>query len=140
MDLGFSILPSLIFRAQRRLGVSPTQLAILLQLSDFWWEKGRKPYPSKETLSERLNMGTRQFQRHIAELEKAGLVKRIERRAAHGGKMSNTYDLSGLVARLKELAPDFKKVEADVKSSRQQVARPGGLRTKKEENQQPIKS
>ena len=30
MDLGFSIIPSLLLRAQRRLGLNPTQLAVLL--------------------------------------------------------------------------------------------------------------
>lgn len=140
MKLGFSILPSLIFHAQRRLGLSPTQLAILLQLADYWWDEGRKPYPSKEALSERLGLGSRQIQRHIAELEEAGLIKRIERRAPHGGKLSNTYDLSGLVARLKDLAPEFAEVDEEAKTLRREVARPGGMRRKNEENQYPIKS
>ena len=34
LDLGFCILPSLIFRAQRKLGLDPTQLAVLLQLAE----------------------------------------------------------------------------------------------------------
>src|SRR4051812_6797635 len=34
MDLGFCIVPSLLLRAQRRLGLSPTQLAILMHLAD----------------------------------------------------------------------------------------------------------
>ena len=60
MKLGFSIIPSLLLRAQRRLGLSPTQLAVLLQLADYWWDDARKPYPSKEALSERLGLGPRQ--------------------------------------------------------------------------------
>ena len=40
-------------------------------------------------VGERLGLGPRQVQRYIAELEEAGLVRRIERRAAHRGKLTN---------------------------------------------------
>ncbi|HQU07601.1 MAG: helix-turn-helix domain-containing protein [Parcubacteria group bacterium 21-54-25] len=123
MQLGFSVLPSLVFRAQARLGLSPTQLAILLQLADYWWDHQRKPYPSKRALSERLGLGPRQIQRHIAELEAAELVRRIERRAAHRGKLSNEYDLSGLVERLKKLEPEFREAG----QSKRRASRRGGL-------------
>lgn len=131
MKLGFSVMPSLLFRAQRRLGLSPTQLAVLVQLADFWWDEERKPYPSKETLSQRLGIGPRQIQRHIADLEEAGLVRRIERRAIHKGKLSNAYDLSGLVEKLKKLEPEFREVAEETKALRQEVGKPGGLLRKK---------
>lgn len=125
MDLGFCIIPSLLLRAQQRLGLNPTQLAVLMQLCDFWWEDSRKPHPGKKLLSERLGLSERQVQRYIAELEQASLVKRIERYAAHGGKMTNTYDLTGLVERLRKLEPEFRKVEEDVKTERKAVVRRG---------------
>ena len=125
MGLGFCIVPSLLLRAQRRLRLTPTQLAVLMHLADYWWDVDRKPYPSKRTLAERLGKSPRQVQRIIAELEAAGLVERIERRAAHKGKLSNIYDLSGLVKRLKELEPEFREVEEEVRSRRKEVASPG---------------
>lgn len=125
MALGFCIVPSLLLRAQRRLGINATELAVLMHLADFWWQADRKPHPSKEKLAERLNLSPRQVQRIIAGLEQAGLVKRIERRKAHKGKTSNEYDLSGLVRRLKELEPEFRKAEEEAKKRRQEVTRPG---------------
>ncbi|MFG1287902.1 helix-turn-helix domain-containing protein [Xanthobacter versatilis] len=125
MELGFCVVPSLLLRAQRRLNLNPTQLAVLLQLCDFWWDKERKPFPSKETLSQRLSLSERQVQRYIAELEQEGLVRRIERRASNGGKLSNTYDLSGLVQRLQALEPDFRQVEEATKAARKAVAKRG---------------
>lgn len=125
MKLGFCIVPSLLLRAQRRLQLNPTQLAVLMQLCDYWWEETRKPYPSKEALAQRLGLSARQVQRYIAELEEAGLVRRIERRAPHGGKLSNTYDLSGLVARLQELEPDFRAMEEENRQRRKAVAQRG---------------
>ena len=123
--LGFCIVPSLLLRAQNRLGLNPTQLAVLMQLCDFWWERERKPYPSKAVLAERLGLSPRQVQRHIADLETAGLVERVERRAPHGGKLTNVYDLGGLVKRLKKLEPDFRKVEEDARKARRAVSRRG---------------
>jgi predicted transcriptional regulator len=125
LDLGFCIVPSLLLRAQQRLKLNPTQLAILFHLADYWWEVSRKPYPAKATLAERLNLSPRQVQRHIAEMEAMGLVKRVERKAVHRGKLSNEYDLSGLVKRLQALEPEFRKVEEEAKLRRRAVARPG---------------
>jgi len=127
-DLGFSIVPSLIFRAQARLGLNATQLAVLLQLADYWWDQERHPYPSKTTLGERLQLSPRQVQRYISELETAGFVKRISRFATHKGRLSNQYDLSGLVAKLKKLEPEFREAE----DRRKQVSKRGGLGIKKQ--------
>ena len=123
--IGFCVVPSLLLRAQQRLGLNPTQLAVLMQLCEFWWNYDRSPFPGKKALGERLGLGPRQVQRHIAELEQAGLVQRIERRAGHGGKLTNIYDLSGLVERLKKLEPDFRSVEEEAKASRKAVAKRG---------------
>ena len=112
MKLGFNMIPALLLRGQRRLGLSPTQLAILLQLTDFWWEKDRIPFPSKQALSDRLGISPRQVQRHIAELEGAGLVKRIERTSfSHKGKSSNAYDLTGLVNASKNWLLNLRKLK-----------------------------
>lgn len=124
MEHGFSIIPSLIFKAQARLGLTGMQLAIVLQLGDHWWEADRNPYPSKKTVAERLGIDSRTLQRHIAALEKAGYVKRIERLSKLKGKLSNEYDLSGLVKRLKEIEPDFR----EAREQKKQAARKGGLK------------
>ncbi|WP_341645023.1 helix-turn-helix domain-containing protein [Thauera sp. SDU_THAU2] len=127
MKLGFCIIPSVLLRAQQRLGLNPTQLAVLLQLVDHWWDQERKPYPSKQSLSDRLGLGTRQIQRYIAELEAAGFVKRIERRATHRGKLSNEYDLSGLVERLNKLAPEIEEAN---EFKRQAMRRGGSFKSR----------
>ncbi len=127
INLGFCVVPSLLLRAQARLGLSPTHLAVLIQLCDHWWDNDRKPYPGKNALAERLSLSPRQVQRHIAALESAGFVQRIERRGSHGGKLTNSYDLSGLVTRLNKLEPEFSAVEEKVKASRKAVAKPGHM-------------
>lgn len=125
---GFTIVPSILLKAQRRLGLNPTHLAILMHLCDMWWVADRPPFPNKSTLSQRLGIGERQIQRYLAELEEAGLVRREQRYASHGGKLSNTYHLDGLVGRLRKLAPEFLQVEDEVKARREAVSTPPRLR------------
>ena len=125
MEQGYSIVPSLLFRAQRRLGLNATQLALLLHLADHWWERDRLPFPLKRTLSERLNLSRRTVQRNIAELEAAGLVERIPQRVDGGGNRANKYDLQGLVKRLKELEPEFRQAREDARRTMQEVEKPG---------------
>ncbi|MCY3995680.1 MAG: helix-turn-helix domain-containing protein [Rhodobacter sp.] len=83
ITLGFRVVPSLLLRTQNCLGLNPTQFAVLMQVRDFWWERGLKPYPGKAVLAERLDLSARQVRRDIADLETAGLFKHFERRATH---------------------------------------------------------
>lgn len=124
-SLGFTMVPSLLFKAQHRLGLSPTQLVVLLQLLDHWWDLDRHPWPAKERLSDKIGINPRQVQRVVAELQKGGFLVRKERYLEKRGRTSNEYNLSGLVAKLKKIAPEFKQIEDDVRSKRRAVVRRG---------------
>jgi DNA-binding HxlR family transcriptional regulator len=123
---GFVTIPSILLRAQRRLGLSGTQLTIILHLADWWLDADRAPWSSKARLSQRIGISERQLQRQIAELETRGYVKRVER-VSNRGKIPNGYDLSGLVAKLNQLAPEFQRAS----KARQDVEKPGGLKPAK---------
>ena len=122
--LGFSILPSIIFRAQSRLGLSPTQLTVLLHLADCWWHEDRMPFPSKAVLAERMNLSPRQIQRYLTELEDGGFIERKERFAEHKGQISNQYNLAGLIAKLKALEPEI----TNAKELNRRVMKRGGAK------------
>lgn len=126
--MGYCPVPSLLLRAQRRLGLNPSQLAVLLQIIEHWWDASRDPYPSKAELSDRLDLSERQVQRYLGELEKAGLLTRIAYFGRSGGRENNRYDLSGLVKRLAEIAPDFIAEREERKKKRKAAAMPGGGR------------
>jgi DNA-binding transcriptional ArsR family regulator len=100
---GLCLIPSLLLRSQQQLRLNPTQLLLLVQLCDLSDDPGQPPAPSKKTLSERLGLSERQIQRHLSELEKVGLIARIERLGPEGGLLANAYDLSGLRMALKKL-------------------------------------
>ena len=75
-------------------------------------------------LGERLNLKPRRVQQIIAELEKAGFVRRERRSNHYRGQLSNAYDLSGLVAKLRALEPDFRKAEEAAREGRRRAAQP----------------
>jgi hypothetical protein len=124
--IGYCPVPSLLLRAQRRLGLSPSHLAVLLQIIEHWWDASRAPYPSKAELSDRLGISKRQIQRYITEMEQGGLLIRIPYYGDSGGRENNRYDLSGLVKRLAEIAPDFIAEREERKKKRKAAAMPGG--------------
>lgn len=61
MDVGFCITPSLLMKAQARIGLNPVQFNIVMQLLDQWWTAERRPWPAKVTLAERMGMSDRQI-------------------------------------------------------------------------------
>jgi hypothetical protein len=124
MDVGFCITPSLLMKAQARIGLNPVQFNIVMHLLDQWWTADRRPWPSKALLAERMNMSARQIQRHIAELEGAGLIERIGRTRPGKGKTSNEYDLSGLISKMKELEPEFTQAKQEAQARQKALSRP----------------
>jgi hypothetical protein len=123
MDLGYCIFPAILLQAQGRLGVSAQEMIILLQLAEHWWKADSKVFPSKDTIAERVGLSTKQVQRHIKTLEDLKFVKRNARFKPRRGRISNEYDLSGLVAKLKALEPEITKA----KKLKAAATKPGGL-------------
>lgn len=132
IGIGFCVIPSLLLRAQARLGISPVQLAILLHIIDHWWYAELLPFPSKATIAARCSLSPRQVQRYLTELEDRGYLKRVNRFVDHKGQQSNYYDLSGLVTQLKKLEPEFTGME----EMRKQVAKRGGLATMRRKSEE----
>jgi DNA-binding transcriptional regulator YhcF (GntR family) len=128
VDYGYVALPRLLLEGQRRLGLNSTQMMILIQLANLWWDPGKNPWPSKARLANSLGLSPRQVQRIIGELEQGGFVARRERfRANTMGQTSNEFDLSGLVAKLNALEPEFAKVRKETSELRSKVQKRGGL-------------
>lgn len=123
MALGYCIFPSILLQCQGRLQLNAQEMIVLLQLAEHWWTAEGQVYPSKETIGERIGLSGKQVQRHIKKLEDAGFVQRQARYRQGRGQMSNEYDLSGLVIKLKALAPEIAKGR-ELKAA---ATKPGGL-------------
>ena len=101
---------------------------------DFWWKPGDKPYPSQKRIADRMQVSTRTVQRHLRELETAGLINRIARMKADGGRTTSEYDMKGLVGQLQLLEPEFTKIAKDrqaIQNKKRQTERPSQRRKKK---------
>jgi predicted transcriptional regulator len=107
MDHGYTALPNILMRGQKRLGISTTQFNIVAQLMSYWFDPARPPFPSKRDLAQRMGITEQTLRINIKALEERGLVMREQWKTAAGDYGSNRYHLDGLVKALKKLEPDF---------------------------------
>lgn len=125
MDAGWTVVPNVFLERQKALGLDPVDINVLMHLFSYWWTPGSKPHPSKKTIADAMGIDPRTVQRHIARLEKAGLVKREERRISKVGSKPNIYHFDGLI----EAAQPFAKEMLEIKTGK--IAAKEALRAKK---------
>lgn len=95
---GFQAVPDLLLKNQAVLGLSATDLVVLLNVLMHWWYPTQKPFPRSTIISTRMGISPRTVQRSLNELEKAGLLVRVK-------DEDRIYlDPAPLVAKLTELA------------------------------------
>lgn len=101
---GFTALPDVVFRFQKKLKLQRTDVLVLLHLTSYWWKPQENPWPAKGTIAAAMDIDPRTVQRSIARMEELGYVKRIERKAKVGDNLTNEYDLRGLVKAATKIA------------------------------------
>lgn len=117
MDHGYTALPNILMRGQKRLGISTTQFNIVAQLMSYWFDPARPPFPSKRDLAQRMGITEQTLRINIKALEERGLVLREQWKTAAGDYGSNRYHLDGLVKALKKLEPDFSEERKERRQS-----------------------
>ncbi|WP_323038910.1 helix-turn-helix domain-containing protein [Gemmobacter sp.] len=73
---GFQAVPDLLLKYQSELGLSPTDLAVLLNVLMHWWYPEKKPFPRSTTIAKRMGVTPRTVQRSLQQLEELGLLVR----------------------------------------------------------------
>lgn len=94
---GWTLLPSVILERQSDLGLDAVDVNIILHLARHWWYSENPPRPSKQRIADCMKVDPSTVRRHLAGLEKRGLITRVPRFDPIRGQQSNTYDLSGLI-------------------------------------------
>ena len=125
---GYTGIPSILIQAQSRLGVTPIQMNIIVQLLDYWRDPERPPFPTKKALADRMNVTAKTIQNNMRALEKAGLIQREQRKTASGDWNSNIYHLDGLVERIQKMEPDFKEAKEKRLDAKRRAETPVGRR------------
>lgn len=105
----FTLIPAILFERQKELGLDTVDFNILLQLLSFWWRAADLPWPSKQTLADRIGVDASTVRRHITRLEQKGLIERVARIDKSRGQQSNSYCLKPLVKQLRDLAEEAKR-------------------------------
>ena len=127
MDAGWTVMPTVIVERQQALGLDPFDVNILLHLASYWWTPDNKPRPSKKTIATAMGVNSRTVQRHIASMEKEGLIWREEQRIAGKGSKPNLYHFDGLIKAAKPFAEEKleeRKRRADEDKDRVRRKRP----------------
>ena len=106
MAAGWTALPSIILEKQHALGIDAVDLCIVMQIAKHWWKANELPFPSKASLAAAAGVDERTVQRHIAAMERAGLMQRIYRQREDGGHKSNEYKFDGLIAAATKFADE----------------------------------
>ena len=109
-ETGFTPVPDILLRSQDRMRLTPMELVVLLNVLMHWWEPGEWPHPRISAISHRIGTTPRTVQRAVRTLQDKGLlVHRAPERRHPGGGAVRRFDLSGLVARLHELAEEHRE-------------------------------
>lgn len=102
---GFQAVPDLLLKHQNDLGLSPTDLTVLLNVLMHWWYPDQKPFPRSTTIARRMGVNPRTVQRSLQQLEKLNLLTREK-----GDKGLTYLDPAPLVGKLELIAqkdPDY---------------------------------
>jgi hypothetical protein len=130
--VGYAAIPSILIRAQRRLGLNPTQFCILVQLLEYWRSPERAPFPTKQQLSDRIGVKPSTIKTNMRQLEQAGFIHREQHKTSAGDWGANTYHLDGLVAKIQALEPEFAEEKRKRAAASKRVVTPKGLQSAEE--------
>ncbi|TKB23503.1 MarR family transcriptional regulator [Desulfopila sp. IMCC35006] len=104
MAAGWTVIPSIILEKQSALGLTPTDVNVLLQLAKHWWYQDQPPRPSKKAIADCMGVSPSTVQRSIARLAEASFIIRKERFNSAGGQTANSYHFDGLIEAAKPFA------------------------------------
>jgi hypothetical protein len=119
--LGYTQLPSLLLKGQAKLKLTSPELNVLLHIIEPWWDADRLPWIAKDTIAARMRKQPRHVQRIITRLEKGGFIRRVSRYYGKKQQTANGYSLDGLVKKLIDIEPAFRREKEQNKLRRKKV-------------------
>ncbi|PHQ66923.1 MAG: hypothetical protein COB92_06190 [Robiginitomaculum sp.] len=95
---GFTAVPNALIKSQSHLGITASELNVLLNLLLHWWFKSDLPFPSSNTISRRTGMEIRTVQRHLKSLRRKNYIEKIK------VNDKNVYSFEGLKVALEKFS------------------------------------
>lgn len=106
--LGWTAVPSALIFLQSRLGLTSTDINVLLNLMIHWWKPDDKIYPSQDSIANRIGVSKRTVQRTLDRLVEMGLIEVIQTKRNGRYKGRNIYNLRPLAMTIDSMAPSLK--------------------------------
>ncbi len=100
---GWQPLPDVLLKNQYKLGLTPTEMMVLINILSFWWYENKLPYPAVSTISKRMSVTPRTIQRSLSGLVQKKLLERKTIETSKGEKQ-DVLDPRGLVKQLEAFA------------------------------------
>ena len=97
---GFVAVPLPLLRLQSKLGLTATDMIVLINLLAHWWNPLAAVFPRTSTIAGRIGVNDRTVQRSMSKLVRLGLAER-----GTDAKGRRTYQFNGLVKRLNRDLP-----------------------------------
>jgi DNA-binding MarR family transcriptional regulator len=94
---GYTAIPSVIVQQMGVLGLTPLDLAILMQILSYWWKVDNPPSPSIKTIAGGIGVSQSTVKRRIKMMVAARFLKRTERRLADARNKTNVYEFGPLI-------------------------------------------
>jgi len=118
--LGWTALPTSLMFLQAQLGLTSTDLNVLLNLMIHWWDVKDRVYPSQDSIAYRMGVSKRTVQRTLDRLVDLELieVKHTKRNGKYKGR--NIYSLIPLSRALEANAPIVKEAFLASKESKEE--------------------
>lgn len=96
---GFQIVPDILFKKQVELGLSATDMLVLMNVTMHWWYPDQRPFPRVTTIADRMGVDARTVQRSMRKLVDLDLMKRMTETTEEGEERV-VCDFKGLIERL----------------------------------------
>ena len=100
---GFVQVPNVLLKYQAKLGLSPIELNILLDILVHWRyqdEPDKMPFPRASTIADRIGRKQRTVQRELKKLQDKQFIRRGPTRDTGRGYRVKPIDISGLIKKL----------------------------------------
>lgn len=100
---GFQTVPDALLVKQAELGLDPTDIVVLLNLTSYWWFRDMPPFPRTNVVAKRMGVTPRTVQRSMKKLENRGYIRRGHYLTETGETMPAVF-FDGLVGKLLSVA------------------------------------
>lgn len=106
-DTGWQGVPNLLLTHQEELGLSSTEVVVLLNITMHWWSVDELPFVWPAIIADRMGVEKRTVERAFKKLQEHGFIFRRPTTRTRQGQARREIELKGTKNKLCDLAKQF---------------------------------